>query len=129
MQSAKYDICERGGVGMFGKRLRELRKEKKLTMKELGKKFNLAESTISGYENENRKPDMDIIKQFADFFETSVDYLLGRTNDPSISKVVTYNSEVETLILESLEGLSEDQIKEVKKHIEYLRWKARHENE
>ncbi|TCS80347.1 helix-turn-helix domain-containing protein [Tepidibacillus fermentans] len=70
---------------MFGKRLRELRKQKKLTMKELGNLFNLAESTISGYENETRKPDMEIIKQFADFFEVSVDYLLGRTNDPSPS--------------------------------------------
>jgi transcriptional regulator with XRE-family HTH domain len=75
-----------GGVRMFGKRLRELRKKANLTMKELGKKFSLAESTISGYENGNRKPDMEIIQDLADFFEVSVDYLLGRTDDPSPSK-------------------------------------------
>jgi len=65
---------------VLGKRLRELRKQRNLTMKEFGNRFNLAESTISGYENETRKPDMDILKRFADFFEISVDYLLGRTD-------------------------------------------------
>lgn len=65
---------------MLGKRLRELRKENNLTMKELGEKFNLAESTISGYENETRKPDMDTLGRFANFFGTTVDYLLGRSD-------------------------------------------------
>lgn len=68
---------------MFGKRLRELRKGKKLTMKELGDKLSLAESTISGYENGNRKPDMEILQKFADFFEVTTDYLLGRTHKPN----------------------------------------------
>jgi repressor LexA len=68
---------------MFGTRLRKLRKQQHLTMKELGRKFNLAESTISGYENGNRTPDLSIVQQFADFFGTSVDHLVGR--DP-ISK-------------------------------------------
>lgn len=68
---------------MFGKRLRELRKSKNLTMKELGGKMSLAESTISGYEIGNRKPDMEILQKLADFFEVSVDYLLGRTDKPT----------------------------------------------
>ncbi|WP_240417864.1 helix-turn-helix domain-containing protein [Paenibacillus periandrae] len=42
-------------------------------MKELGSKFNLAESTISGYENETRKPDTDIMEKITDFFGVSVD--------------------------------------------------------
>ncbi|PFY08596.1 helix-turn-helix domain-containing protein [Bacillus toyonensis] len=63
---------------MIGENLRKLRKQNNLTMKELGKKLNLAESTISGYENGNRKPDYDTLNRFADFFEVSTDYLLGR---------------------------------------------------
>lgn len=64
---------------MFGERLRGLIEDyrPKLTMKEFGAKFNLAESTISGYVNETRKPDIDKVSQFADFFRVSVDYLLG----------------------------------------------------
>jgi transcriptional regulator with XRE-family HTH domain len=56
-------------------------------MKELGAKFNLAESTISGYENETRKPDLDLIDKFADFFEVKADFLLGRTDDPNPTEV------------------------------------------
>lgn len=70
-------------IKMFPKRLRELRKQYKLTAKEFGEKFNLAESTISGYETGARKPDMGTLEKFADFFNVSVDYLLGRTDDPT----------------------------------------------
>lgn len=68
-----------------GKRLRNLRKEKGLTMKDLGKTFSLAESTISGYENETRKPDLETVDKFADFFEVSADYLMGRSVSKSPS--------------------------------------------
>ncbi|HCX50715.1 XRE family transcriptional regulator [Bacillus cereus] len=63
---------------MIGENLRKLRKKNNLTMKELGQKLNLAESTISGYENGNRKPDYETLNKFADFFEVSTDYLFGR---------------------------------------------------
>ncbi|OPH54979.1 hypothetical protein BC351_30120 [Paenibacillus ferrarius] len=72
---------------MFGTRLRSLRKKTGLTMKELGSKFNLAESTISGYENGARKPDIEIMEKIADYFEVSVDYLLGRATDQEQSTV------------------------------------------
>lgn len=65
---------------MFGTILRNLRKKNGLTMKELGARFNLAESTISGYENGTRKPDSETMEKIADFFEVSVDYLLGRSD-------------------------------------------------
>ena len=67
---------------MFGERLREQRKKHGMTMKELGKKFGLAESTISGYENGAREPDFETLVKFADFFDCSIDYLLGRTDVP-----------------------------------------------
>ena len=68
----------------FGSRLRRLRKERKLTMKQLGAHFGLAESTISGYENNNRSPDKETIRQFADYFGVSVDYLLLRTSGQDV---------------------------------------------
>lgn len=65
---------------MFASRLREQRLQHGLTMKQLGESVNLAPSTISGYENGTRKPDMDILYLLADTFSVSVDYLLGRTD-------------------------------------------------
>ena len=63
-------------------RIRELRKVKNITMKQLGKIIGVAESTISLYENGKRQPDNDILIKLADYFEVSVDYLLGRDDMP-----------------------------------------------
>lgn len=63
-------------------KLRELRKHKKMSMKELGAIFGLSESTISLYETGGRRVDTDMLQKFADFFGVSVDYLLGRDDDP-----------------------------------------------
>lgn len=63
---------------MLPERLRMLRKNKDLTMKEFGKLFGLAETTISGYENGHREPDYETLQKFATFFKVTVDYLLGQ---------------------------------------------------
>ena len=62
-------------------RLKELRKSKQLTMKDLGQIINVAESTISLYENGKREPDYQTLSKMADFFEVSIDYLLGRDTE------------------------------------------------
>lgn len=59
-------------------RIRELRKAKKVTMKELGNMIGVAESTMSLYETGKRKPDSETLSRLADYFNVSVDYLLGR---------------------------------------------------
>lgn len=58
--------------------IRALRNKNKLTMKELSKILGVAESTISLYENEKRQPDNDTLCRLADYFNVSIDYLLGR---------------------------------------------------
>lgn len=60
-------------------RLRELRKEKNLSMKQLAEKFNLSESTISLYERGLHEPEFDTLKKFADYFDVTIDYLLGKS--------------------------------------------------
>lgn len=97
---------------MLGNRLRELRKKKGLTMKELGKKFSLAESTISGYETGNRKPDLELIDGFADFFEVSSDYLLGRTDSPLPSPKTTLNEKDARDIAKRMEEIKKDLTKQ-----------------
>ncbi|MCM2677780.1 helix-turn-helix domain-containing protein [Alkalicoccobacillus plakortidis] len=95
---------------MFASRLREQRLQHNLTMKQLGESMNLAPSTISGYENGIRKPDMDILYLFADTFDVSVDYLLGRTDQshshsPAILK--TQSNHTLSVSMDELEYLKE----------------------
>ena len=59
-------------------RLKLLRKEKKITAKQLSKELQVAESTISMYENGKRQPDFNMLLKIADYFGVSIDYLLGK---------------------------------------------------
>lgn len=59
-------------------RLRELRKDSALTLKELGNKIGVAESTLSLYETGGREPDYATLLRIANYFRVSTDYLLGR---------------------------------------------------
>lgn len=64
---------------MFNEILEELRKEKRITQRELAAKLGIARTTYSGYENGTRQPDQRTLNKIADYFGVSVDYLLGRT--------------------------------------------------
>ena len=66
-------------------RLRLLRTEKKLSLRELGEQLNLSFVTIGQYERGERQPDNDTLVKLADFFEVSVDYLLERVDDKNLS--------------------------------------------
>lgn len=63
---------------MFGERLRELRKDRKLTQTEISKLLNISQITYSQYERNARKPDMETLIKLADFFKVSLDYLMCR---------------------------------------------------
>ncbi|MDF2839941.1 MAG: transcriptional regulator, family [Clostridia bacterium] len=66
---------------MFTSRLKDLRSENKLTQKELAENLNLTHSTISKYERGDLEPSNDVLLSISDFFDVSVDFLLGKTND------------------------------------------------
>lgn len=70
-------------MSTFGVRLSKLRTEKKLTQAELANRLNIAKSTLAMYETDKREPSFETVQKIADFFDVKVDYLLGRTNDPS----------------------------------------------
>lgn len=57
-------------------RIKELRKEHNLTLKELGAELNIRDNTLSRYEN-GRTPNQEILKKIADYFKVPVPYLQG----------------------------------------------------
>lgn len=67
------------------KKLRELRKKHKLSMKEFGTILGLSESTISLYETGKREPDISTLVRISEYFNISVDELLGRTHTHNIN--------------------------------------------
>ena len=62
-------------------RLKELRKKHNISQLKLAIDFNTNQNTISRYENLEREADYETLIAFADYFNVSLDYLLGRTDD------------------------------------------------
>lgn len=69
-------------MATFGERLRFLRNKKSYSMAEFAKLMNAGKTTISNWENNNRFPDRDTLIKLANFFDVTLDFLLGRTDDP-----------------------------------------------
>lgn len=61
-------------------RLKELRKKKKISQLKLALDLNMNQNAISRYENMEREADYETLVKFADYFDVSLDYLLGRTD-------------------------------------------------
>ncbi len=62
---------------MYGKRIRELRLENKLTQKELGKMLNVDFRTISFWETERYEPNLRQLEMICRIFEVSADFIIG----------------------------------------------------
>lgn len=65
---------------MFGDTLKELRIQKNLSQKQLADILHLHKSTICHLEANNRKASWDVMLSIANFFHTSTDYLLGKSD-------------------------------------------------
>lgn len=81
-------------------RVRELRKAKGMTMKQLGVILGVAESTVSQYETGKRQLDNEILLKLSEFFDVTIGYILGVEND--IKKPLVNNDEELTQFLETL---------------------------
>lgn len=63
------------------KRLRELREEMNLTQNDICKVLGITRSNVSKYESGALDPSTDVLNSYANYFDCTIDYILGRTND------------------------------------------------
>ncbi|MCI9084434.1 MAG: helix-turn-helix domain-containing protein [Bacilli bacterium] len=66
----------------FGLRLKKLRKKKKLSQTELGRKIGVTKSTIYRYESNTLSPPLDKAVELVRILDTSLDYLVGLDKSP-----------------------------------------------
>lgn len=87
-------------------RLFELRTERELSQRNIAKIMNVSQGTYNNWENSNTQPSIEQLIALADFFEVSVDYLIGHSNNFETNKnnltdrqreilKLTYNAEPE----------------------------------
>jgi len=65
----------------FGERLRELRKKHNVKQKHLAEYIGVSERALRWYESGNREPTIAQLIQLADYFDVTLDYLVGRTDN------------------------------------------------
>ena len=88
-------------------RLRELRKNHGLTLKELSKKVSMHDNTLSQYETGKRNPSLKTWQQLADFYGVSVPYLQGRYDHLTKKEALQVIHEVMSVC-----GISKEELKE-----------------
>jgi transcriptional repressor of PBSX genes len=71
---------------MYSNRFKDIRITKGLTQKQVADDLNLSVIAIQNYENLRRKPAYDILIALADYFDVSLDYLVGRSDTPEVNK-------------------------------------------
>lgn len=70
----------------FAERIKTLRIEKNIKQSELGEIVGLTYTAISDIERGRRTTTMEKLDALADFFGVSVDYLMGRTDNPEVNR-------------------------------------------
>lgn len=64
-------------------RLKDLREDNDVKQKELAEYLNIKQNTYSQYENGKREIPLATLCKLADYYNTSIDYLIGRTDNPN----------------------------------------------
>lgn len=113
-------------------RLRELRSSKGLNQNGVGKLVGREQSAISKWERGECEPDHKSLEILADYYGVSIDYILGRSDEPNPGPAVAQESAREVLagegvriLLDADANLTEDQLKEI---VEFIKFKRRTEN-
>ena len=95
---------------VFAKRLKELRKNRSMTQRDLANALGVSMGSIGFYENQERTPDIDFLNSVADFFDVSTEYLLGRTDIKS--------QDIDVRTMSEKLGLSEEVLIKIKHYID-----------
>jgi len=96
-------------------KIKELRIEKGITQTELASYLKLSARAVGYYESGEREPDYNTLLKIAEYFDVSVDYLLGRITDP------TSNTDFHVGLSRKEEGsLSEEEKQQIRDFAKYV---------
>lgn len=81
----------------FGKRMSEVRKQKKMSQDDLAKAIGTISVTVGRYEREEVKPSIEVASKIAEALEVSLDYLAGNTNQLLEKSIVRRITDIQSL--------------------------------
>ncbi|AFI29137.1 MULTISPECIES: helix-turn-helix domain-containing protein [Bacillus] len=109
----------------IGNVIRSLREKRNLTQKELASRIGLNNSVLSRIESGNRPVNDTEINLFADFFQVTTDYLLGRTEHAKKLDIKCEIRNMELFDLKQWDVLTKEDILEIQQHFEWVKQRAK----
>ena len=89
---------------MLGEQIKKLRCQKGFTQQQLANYLHISPSAVGMWEKNRNEPDVETLKQLADFFDVTIDYLVGReTIAPTQQKIIQETAETLKKLSENLE--------------------------
>ena len=76
-------------------KLKNMRKQSGKTQEDMSKYLDVARNTYSRYETGEREPDFETLIKLADYFDVSIDYLLGRTDNSTLIDKITKKAPIQ----------------------------------
>jgi len=102
-------------TNVFGQKIKEMRISKELTPDALSKSLDISSDILTSYEAGTRTPDLYIAEKLATYFGVSVDYLLGRTDNPKGILKDPPNLDIEYILKNNLVTFNGDVLTEEEK--------------
>ncbi|MDE6729748.1 MAG: helix-turn-helix domain-containing protein [Oscillospiraceae bacterium] len=89
---------------MLGEQIKKLRCQKGFTQQQLANYLHISPSAVGMWEKNRNEPDVETLKQLADFFDVTIDYLVGReTTSSTQQKIIQETTETLKKLSENLE--------------------------
>lgn len=108
---------------MFRLRIKELREEKGLSQKKLAEALGVSPGTIGNWESGIREPNFDMVTKVAEFFQVTVDYLLGQSNVRNQDTVIPDDDDIKFALFDGDQGISDEAYEEVKRFAAFIKEK------
>lgn len=108
-------------------RIKKLREEFGLTQQELADKLDGAKSTVAMYENETRKPSLEILVKLSEIFNCSIDYILCKSDIRHPQKIEI--DDIEIAFASGIKGLNKENQETLKNIMEGLLAKQKIEDD
>ena len=111
-----------------GVRLRELRKEKRKTLRDVNIDLGISYSNLAAVERGEHGCNADTLNKLADYYNVSIDYLLGNTDNPKATIIQVADSDgsitsVEYEIIDKLKGLQAEDLEKVSEYVDFIKSK------
>ena len=107
-------------------RLKKIRTNKGLTQTEVANNLKISQQAYANYETGKRQPDQEMLAKIADYFDVSVDYLLGRIDTPKPSSLDEQLSGVDFALWSEAKDMTDSEKQDI---INYMKFKKTQRNE